>query len=314
MIRWGTNHACACKRTLDEPCAPGHGARDEDSGASVVGQQRRIAGPRVRPLQTQAAGAQPRVAEFLAAHIGGRGAMRGAGAPMMRARSAYSSCSGSGVSSQPMYTDATEGSRAKCATAAAASSMWMRLAQCGGSTGAPAWPARSRSISCSRPGPYRPASRSAVADSGRAASNASASSRMRPLKPCGAGGVSRRPSRPGVRHRRRWTTRTRSVADGRRPARRAHCAARRRTRRDRRLRRARRGGQEDQAGDAGGQDGDAVGREMSPRSQAMPSASSAGGWRRRAWISTPWARSRRAQAQVAAADEQRALGHAHMPL
>ena len=62
-----------------------------------------------------------------------------------------------------------------------------------------------------------------------------------------------------------------------------------------------------------GRTGMPSGREMSPRSQAMPSASSAGGWRRRAWTSTPW-EPRGAQAQVAAADEQRALGHAHMPL
>ena len=64
-----------------------------------------------------------------------------------------------------------------------------------------------------------------------------------------------------------------------------------------------------------GRTGMPSGREMSPRSQAMPSGVVSGrlapqGMDFHALDPQP----RGAQAQVAAADEQRALGHAHMPL
>ena len=76
------------------------------------------------------------------------------------------------------------------------------------------------------------------------------------------------------------------------------------------------GGQEDQAGDAGGQDGDAVGpRDVAAQPgdavRVVSGRLAPQGMDFHALDPQP---PRGAQAQVAAADEQRALGHAHMPL
>ena len=232
----------------------------------------------------------------------------------MRARSAYSSCSGSGVSSQPMYTDATEGSRAKCATAAAASSMWMRLAQCGARR-ARRPGARSRSISCSRPaiqagqsqrrGGFGSGCQQCLGFQQDAAVEALRRGRCVLVDPAapvfaidGAGRHEHDPLQMGGVQRGEHIAQPvdeHAAIDG-------FVARAGAGRRIRRVMPA-------------GRTGMPSGREMSPRSQAMPSASSAGGWRRRAWISRPGpAAAARRAGQVAATDEQRALGHAHMPL
>ena len=182
--------------TLDNG-APVETARPPNSGALAFGQQRRMRAResghcRRRPLARSRALLSSCCPRWRAR------ARCGGGAPARRARSAYSSCSGSGVSSQPMYTGATAGSRARCATAAAASSMWMRLAQCGARRARR--PAQAQPLDQLQPARAIQAGQSQRRGGfGSAASNASASSRMRPLKPCGAGGVSRRPSRPVLR-------------------------------------------------------------------------------------------------------------------
>ncbi|KAG0924651.1 hypothetical protein G6F57_019027 [Rhizopus arrhizus] len=80
-IRRRTNYACAAPASASSAAYP-----TRESGHCSV-----------NPLARRRA-----LLSFLLPTFAGAGAMRGAGAPAIAASSAYSACSGSGVSSQPM--------------------------------------------------------------------------------------------------------------------------------------------------------------------------------------------------------------------
>ncbi|MNT61256.1 hypothetical protein D3C72_1988840 [compost metagenome] len=85
-IRWRANYACG---------VPDGRAPASASSAAYPGRESGHCS--VSPLARNLA-----LLSFLLPTFAGAGAMRGAGAPSIAARSAYKACNGSGVSSQPM--------------------------------------------------------------------------------------------------------------------------------------------------------------------------------------------------------------------